>query len=667
MLLLALTKKISGIPKWRFRLSAVGPLLVGFWAVSGAVATAFNPDLLRSLELQTQATFFRLRGAVAPPSDVVILAMDEDSLSQGVNFGQLKDLEPIRTWPWHRTAYATVIERLMTAGARSVALDVVFDAPSDRPEDDRQLQKTLQRHAGRVTLAANHATSQSGGGDLEQLIYPAPLFQTRPGSIGLINYVLEPNGQYRRFGWVYLREQISADLRQSQPDLTSFTEATLKAARVPVAPPRGDYVYFYGGQNTFPTVSFWHVLDATNWAILQRNQVFKDKIVLVGPTAAFFQDFHFTPFGRIPGVEIHANGIATLMQDRAISEAVPNLIARAILVFGGIAAAGIIAGWLSKRAIPRSLLSLGIAAIWAGVGFLSFTYAGLILPVAVPVLAIALSGLSFLGTGAINDLLEKLRLRRTLERYMAAPIVEEILNQPENYQELLQGRKLNAAVMFCDIRGFTSLSYNLPPEELVAQLNTYLNAMVAAIADARGTIDKFIGDAIMAEFGSPVSQGAKTDAMNAVRAALAMRHSLANLRQQWLHEGKTPLYHGTGISYGEVIAGNIGSLQRLEYTVIGDAVNVASRVEGLTKNFWTDILLTGTLYELVQDEVEVVFVGNHQLRGRENYTPLYSLIGLKGEDPVLYHQVHEELRCYLRGKEQEEKEKTDGEKGKEEM
>jgi adenylate cyclase len=278
------------------------------------------------------------------------------------------------------------------------------------------------------------------------------------------------------------------------------------------------------------------------------------------------------------------------------------------------------------------------------VGYLSLMYAGLILPTAVPVMIIALSGLSFLGTGTLSEQFERLRLRRTLERYVAAPVVREILSQPENFQALLQGRKLKAAVMFCDIRGFTNLSLKVPPEQLVAQLNTYLNVMVAAIVAARGTVDKFIGDAVMAEFGSPVSQGEKNDALNAVKAALTMRKALADLRTQWQQQNQPTLFNGIGINYGEVIAGNIGSVQRLEYTVIGDTVNIASRVEGLTKEFLTDILITHSVYELVQDEVEVIHLGEHPLRGRDTKVSLYSLVGLKGEDPTLYHQVQKQLR-----------------------
>jgi adenylate cyclase len=635
--------------KRRFRLDQMGAVLVASWAIASAGVTVFNPlELSRSLELQTQSLFFRLRGPVAPPNDLIILAMDEDSLSQGVNFGQLKDLEPIRAFPWRRIAYARVIDRLMAAGAKSVAVDVLFDSPSDRPADDQDLQKTLQRHAGQVTLAALEATSQSGGNGLEQLIYPDPLFQTKPQSIGLINYKIEPDNQYRRFAWIYL-QTMSADLRQSQPDLKSFTEATLQAAKRPFSRSKGDYVFFYGGENTFPQIPFWRVLDSVEWRKLEREKVFKDKIVLIGPTAASFQDFHFTPFGRTAGIEIHANAIATLLEDRSIRELLPNPLWQGGLVFLGIVGAGLAVGKRLRRAVPRSLVALGLAAVWVSVGYLCFTYGGWIIPVAIPALAIALSGLSFLSTGALSDLLEKLRLRRTLERYVAAPIVQEILSQPENYQALLQGRKLKAAVLFCDIRGFTTLSYKLPPEQLVTQLNIYLDAMVAAITEARGTIDKFIGDAVMAEFGSPVSQGEKADAMNAIRAALAMRSALAGLRKQWQTEGKVLFYHGIGISYGEVIAGNIGSLQRLEYTVIGDTVNVASRVEGLTKNFKTDLLITEPLYQLVQDEVEAIYVGEEALRGRAEQARLYSVMGLKSDDLSLYHQVHQELRQYLGG------------------
>ncbi|KAM3095124.1 CHASE2 domain-containing protein [Phormidesmis sp. 146-35] len=640
---------------WRFTPATVAPLLVCTWALCSAVTTALNLEPVRVMELQAQSLFFQLRGSVRQPDNIVILAIDDASIDDDSlpeeDASKSQALEAIKSWPWRRTAYAQAIDRVMAAGASGVAIDVVLDVPSPFPEDDRQLQTTLKRHAGRVTLAAVHAPSSSTGGGLEQLLYPDSMFQTTPKSIGLINYEPEADGSLRRFTDSYLNNRIDPDLRHSQKGLMSFSQASLQSANLPFSPGGNRYIFFYGGERTFPTISFWEVLHAENWAKLKQQQVFKDKLVLIGPTATLLHDTHLTPVGMLSGVEIHANAIATMLENRAISEVVPNPLWRGVLILFGVGSINLILGKLFKRSTLVFLVALAVAGSWVGVSYLCFVYGGLILPVMAPTIAICLSGLSYLSTGALRDQFEKRRLRRTLERYVAAPIVQEILSQPEDFQALLQGRKLKAAVLFCDVRGFTALSYQLPADQLVAQLNAYLNAMVEAIVAARGTIDKFIGDAVMAEFGSPVSQGEKNDAMSAIRAALAMRRALLQLQFRWRKQGKVLFHHGIGISYGEVIAGNIGSLQRMEYTVIGDAVNVASRVQGLTKENGTDILITEALYKLVKNEVEAVFMGECRLRGREAHPVLlYSLIGLKGGDQKLYRQVQAELHSTLESK-----------------
>lgn len=297
-----------------------------------------------------------------------------------------------------------------------------------------------------------------------------------------------------------------------------------------------------------------------------------------------------------------------------------------------------------KRPNIQILVAFGIAIAWFGVGYASFIYASTILPVTIPAIAIGLCGIALLSTGSIAAQLDKLLLRRTLERYVAAPIVEEIVNQPENFRDLLEGRTIKAAVLFSDIRGFTTLSSRLPAKLLIQQLNTYLGGMVDAILEYQGTIDKFIGDAIMAEFGSPVSRGEKADAMNAVNAALNMRSALTELRKVWQSENKIPFANGIGINYGEVTVGNIGSARRLEYAVIGDTVNVASRVEGMTKDLGTDIVITGALYEIVKDEIEVVDFGEHALKGRVGNVRLYGVIGLRGSDRQIYEQVQNDLK-----------------------
>ena len=645
----------NGSNLWRsLNLTNLGYLLIGFWAISGGLITGVNLGIAPRMERQAQVLFFRLRGQVTPPENIVILEIDQDSLTQGELYQAYPDrypeLEPIQAWPWQRTAYAQVIEKLFTAGAKSVSVDVIFALPSSYGEkDDQQLQQVLQRHRKQVILPIFHESFVGEEGVKNQLVKPNPLFQESFNSLGLINFRLDLDGRVYELANDY-DQQVLRPLGLTEEEIPSFAEATLKAAQIKSPPSPGKDIFFYGPPGTFKRVSFWDVLDRTNWEVHLRDQTFKDKIVLIGATADSLQDLKRTPFSdTLPGIELHANAIATLMEGRAIAQALPNTILRGLLVLLGVLGTGVLLSNLLKKPVAQLLAALGMAVGWGAVSYLIFTYGGLIIPIAVPVVAIALTGISCLATGAIKEQLERLRLYRTLGRYVAAPIVNEILTQhADDFQALLKGRKLRATILFSDIRGFTTLSLKLEPEELVEQLNTYLNAMVEAILAEGGTLDKFIGDAVMAEFGSPISHGEKNDAMRAIRAALGMRRALVKLQEQWQEQGQELFFNGIGINFGELIAGDIGSYRRREYAVIGDAVNVASRVEGLTGKLGTDILITDSLYQLVQDEVEVVPIGEYQLKGRqENLVQLYSLIGLKGEEPALYQQVQASLRQYL--------------------
>lgn len=645
------------------RWNRLGYGLIGLWAMTGAIATGINLGTVLWMERQAQVLFFRLRGTVEPPPDIVILAMDQDSLARGEDYqidpDRYPEMEPIAVWPWQRSAYAEVIDRLMAAGAKAVAIDVLLTDPSlYGMEDDQRLRQSLEQYSTQVVLAASYeAFGTPEAGEQGQIILPNPEFQVNPQAIGLINFLPDPDTRVYQ-----LADDFVVQVLRSQglgEDLSSFALTTLRASGVTRSEVQGGGIYFYGPPTTFERVPFWHILDPDNWTVHQQNQTFQDKIVLIGPIADSFQDFVPTPFSEgMPGVELHANAIATLLEDRVIYQAVPNPQTRGILILLSVAGVGVLITRSLKRPVRQFLLALGIALGWGVISYLSFTHARIILPTTVPILAIALTGLTRLTTGSISNQLEQRRLRLTLERYVAAPIVQQILtNSSEDYQDLLKGRRVKAAVLFCDIRSFTTLSLELPPEQLVEQLNVYLNAMVEAILEAGGTVDKFIGDAIMAEFGSPISQGEKVDAMNAIRAALGMRRALLKLQDYWKEQGQTIFFNGVGINFGEAIAGDIGSYRRREYALIGDAVNVASRVEGMTRNFWTDILITHSLYELVQDQVDVVSVGTHPLKGRgANTVMLYSLVGIKGEDQQDYHVIHEKLRAVHNAPKLEKKE-----------
>lgn len=620
---------------------------MGIWAVLGGVAIAVELPVTQAMEGMAQAFMLRMRGPVLPPEEVVILAIDEESLSQGEFYqnhsAEYPQLEPIQTWPFQRRAYALAIEQLVDAGAKAIAIDILLVDPSSYgSEDDALLDATLGRHGDRVVLANAYEFSSSTGGGLTNLL--SPYYPPEHFTNGLINVPVDLDTRIRQLPQPFL----DAAFPDEAP--VAFSMAALNVAAVNYSPPQGDGIFFYGPAQTFPQIPFWHVFEETNWAIHRENEAFRDKIVLIGPTATSLQDFKRTPTSEVmPGVEVHASVVGTILENRAIAQVIPHGPLRGLLMVVSVGIIGLTLGRILHRPLFRMLVFVGLTMAWGGVVYLSYVYGNRLLPVAVPTVVMACTGLSYQLTGAISDRLEQRRTRRTLERYVATSVVDEILDQPDDFRVLLVGKRLKAAVLFSDIRGFSRLSYQLKAEQMVAQLNVYLDAMVEAILRYRGTVDKFIGDAVMAEFGSPTSQGAYEDAINAIHAALAMRHALVDLRQQQKATGQPLFFHGIGISFGEVVAGNIGSVQRLEYTVIGDTVNVASRIEGLTKQLGTDILITQALYDQVKADVEAIDMGAHRLHGREQEAvQVYSLVGLKGQDDTLYKQVQQDLQAHLK-------------------
>jgi adenylate cyclase len=616
-------------------------------AVFGAIATASQHPWIVRIEGQAQSFLLRLRGPVQPPDNVVILAIDEYSLSQGELYRtdptRYPFLASLETWPWPRQTYATAIERLFEVGASAVALDVLLVDPSVYgPADDVALETTLTQVGDRVTLAAAYDVSNSDFGAFTSLLEP---LLVNSAHTGLINLQPDVDGQFRASP-----QRVIDDLRQTHgftDTLPSFAAATLAAASQPTPTASSDGLFFYGPAGTIPQISFVQVLDPINWPRYQSQ--FANKIVLIGPTAASFQDLKRTPLDdAMPGVEIHAQAVAALLEGRTVNQGIADPLWRGLLTAIALASIGLGLGYRFTQPVPRLGGFLLAIATWGALAYLLLVQRGRLIPVAIPVACLGMGGIAYIATGAINNRLEEQRLRRTLERYVAPSVAQEILNQPENFTSLTIGQRFQAAVLFSDIRGFSRLSYQLGAEETVSLLNTYLDVMVTVILQQRGTVDKFIGDAVMAEFGAPTSQGSKQDALNAIQAALAMRQSLAELRQRLQAQGLPPLYNGIGISYGELVVGNVGSLQRLEYTAIGDTVNVASRIEGLTKLIGTDILITQPLYDLVRDEVVAVDYGQHILAGREQEpVQVYGLVNMKGQDDALYHRVQEDLKVYL--------------------
>lgn len=456
---LARSQPSSGVnePRHWLSLKNWGHLLTGIWVVAAATTTALDLGVVQWLERQTQTFFFEIRGPVAPPAEIVVLAIDETSLSQGEFYHsdpeKFSELEPIQTWPWKRTAYATAIEKLLAAGARSVTLDIIFASSSSYGQaDDQRLAQALQRHPQQVVLASQFADLDTPQGRITQLIQPLPEF-SETALTGSINFLIEPDGRIHRFGEQFLEQMMQDSPEQATAfedlagELPTLAEATLQAAQIqPQA--EGEHLFFFGPEQTFTHIPFWYVLDPTTWEqYLNKGEYFRDKIVLIGSTATVHQDFHSAPFSRswlypqpLAGVEIHANAIATLMTDRAIAPAISSAPLRGLAVLLGLT----LAGWLISRPrqlLARSVWAAGLVIVWSGIGYSTFTFEQIILPTAVPVGAIALSGLSQLLVGTVREQQRKQQLRNTLRRYPTSPVVQEIISQQDDLQDLLRERE----------------------------------------------------------------------------------------------------------------------------------------------------------------------------------------------------------------------------------
>lgn len=434
---------------WRFTLSAACTAIA-------AGAVGLNLGIVNLWERQIQGLFFELRGPVDPPADIVILAIDQDSLSQGQYYSEdparYAALQPIESWPWQRQAYAQVITRLMDAGAKAVALDVLFTGPSTYGQaDDDAFTDVLKRYGDRIVLAANYDNIDIRQGNLYQPFLPLSQFRDAGAEVGTINFRKENNGQIHRLGQEFLAEleitdpdvfQDWAEAGESRP--LSFAQATLQAARESYPTDRQENIFFYGPGGTFEQTPFWYVLDDDPW----RNQLgsgsfFEGKIVIIGTTAAVHQDFHKTPFSEsllypqpMAGVEVLANTVATLKQDRSPVRLIRQPALNALVVLAlGLTVAALMNR--TQRPLRRVLIAGGALSLWTAIGYSAFVAAGSILTAGTPMIMIAAIGLLDFGAGFTADRLKRKRLRTTLARYATSPLVQEIISQQDDFQDLL--------------------------------------------------------------------------------------------------------------------------------------------------------------------------------------------------------------------------------------
>lgn len=349
----------------------------------------------------------------------------------------------------------------------------------------------------------------------------------------------------------------------------------------------------------------------------------KDKIVLVGWTGAISQDLHPTPFQEnFPGVEIHATVIENILQEDFLTRPASTILLDSLIIL----ILGLTTGFLFPKLKPVTgiLLALLCLALLAGLMHAAFIYSKVWLNFTFPFLLITLNYMTLTSFKYFTEERHKREIRTAFQHYISPAVVDEILQDVDKLK--LGGERNYLTAMFSDIRGFTSMSERMKPEELVHFLNEYLTAMTNVILDYKGTVDKYMGDAIMAFYGAPLPQ--EDHGVRACKTAIQMIEKLRAMRIQWEAQNYPFLDIGIGINSGEMVVGNMGSQDRFDYTVIGDEVNLASRLEGVNKQYGTNILISDNTYKLLKDQPFIVReLDRITVKGKKEPVTIYELIG----------------------------------------
>jgi adenylate cyclase len=591
------------------------------WGLALALPLLLSP-WLGAADAQWRSWFFQWRGprSLSPTLQAVplLLAIDSESLALDQLLSPAeRQASPLwrrmGAWPWPRAVQAELAAAVLERGAAQVVFNIVTSQPSRYgPADDQAFEERLAPWRQRVVLAASLTGSDQEG--LAQRQLHLPLYAGFP-RVGLTTLLQSPQGFTEAIPGRRWLDSALGDFPRPHPLPLALVALGRAAPERPLA------IGFAGPAGALPQVPAWQVLEkpAGFW---------RGRTVLIGATAAELGDQQETPFGPQSGAEVQAAALASLALGTALRHPAEPLTALLLLGWFLLQAAALRRG---DNAAGSGAIALGGAA--AGLLLAAGSWAaGWLLPVTALVASPLLGGSVRAFGQWRRESRERHYLHDLLAKRVSPTLLRDILREPGPLWTQVGGSRARCVVLFTDLVGFTPLSAELEPAALFSLLNRYFEAIAAAVIAEQGLLDKFIGDALMAEFGVPRSRGDAAEALAAVRAALAMRSSLEQLNAELVAAGLPSLRQGIGLHFGEVIAGNLGSSQRLEFTVIGASVNVASRLEGLTRRFPEhSILISGSVLALIPDQLQVEPLGAHPLKGWPEPVEVYGLIGLRAD------------------------------------
>ena len=556
--------------------------------------------ILNTFENKFYDLKFKLRGEKDHSREIVIVGLDNDSLAR---FGR---------WPWPRSILARGIRNLKKAGVKVVGVDIMFSEPSqDRNQDIifRDALKYANCVVGSSVFEISYEKVYETVNDqivekeveTRTLVNPIPdllkayvatgYTNSYPGEDGVLRNAT-PVETYDDNDYYSLNAAVAARYLDKKPGELNI--------------PKFIWVNYLGPELTFKPYSFTLIYDG----FFPKDWI-EGKIVLIGSTATGIFDHYPTPTSNMyPGVEFHATLIDNIISNSFIHSA-PSAIVLLVMV---LLVALLSQTTIHMKAGAGASIFAGSLLLYFFLTLLMFGKFGIHLDFFKPALGMILVYTGVTGYRFSTEEKEKRWIKKTFSSYMSPQVIKELAENPDKLK--LGGEKKVMTVFFSDIRGFTTISEKYPPEEVVSILNEYLSAMTEIVFKYEGTLDKFVGDEIMAFWNSPLAQA--DHAMLAVNCSFDMLDKLAQLQEKWKQEGKPIIGIGIGLNTGEMIVGNMGSFQRMDYTVIGDNVN-------LTRQYDTNIIISEYTYEFVKDRVIGKHLGEVKVKGKSKPVNIYDI------------------------------------------
>ena len=562
---------------------------------------------LELLEYWAYDRLFDLRDERPRAAPIVIVSIDEASF-QELNL----------QWPFPRKLHGELLDRISADGPLAIGLDLIFDAPSRfGSEDDEALGAAIAR-AGNVALALGLDTHEeqplyyTPGGMIavtrEMTNMPLPVIRRGAAAVGAVNVRVDRDSHLRR---AMMRVPGGGEWWPGF-DLEMYRLTSAAGFPTQPLPAVGEILINYRGRpNTFDWIPYYRVVKGE----MDRGW-FHRKIVLIGPTSEKQKDVFTTPFARgdMPGVEIHANALDTLIRGDRIREMprpVSTVLAALAALVGSVLA-------VRLRAL-RALLVVVLLWIVAGlVAFASFKFADVWMRGMTVTFGLVLG----YGATVVENFVREQREKQRLSRFFSPDVLRAVVRDRDGRS--LRPRRRLVTVLFSDIRGFTSISERLQPEQVDEMLREYLTVMTEVVFRHGGTVDKYIGDAIMGLYNVPYED--PNHALNAVRTALEFQERVISFSARWEAKLGAPIRCGVGINSDVAVVGSLGSRQRSEYTAIGDAVNLAARLESITKDYNVPIIISEYTYEYVKGRFPTHELDTVTVKGRSKPVKIYGVV-----------------------------------------